>query len=330
MKRTFALALVLAAAVAYGPEFGLPYPDWWREPSPPRPSAGPRFDPAAFERWAEAQPKEVAPIVAFLRKHLRHVDQREFEASLATAFETFQKNHTSGKKLLFITIADMGGEAKSNAWVTALLREKFPRAFKDAAFLNLSGAMPRRQDLQKLKELVDSGEYRVVVADDGIYTGRQLADQVLGNVATLVDGLDVIVPFATTEAVERFEKGVKKAYGIPFKIHRAQTIPSFAEIWETMPEGERRALETLGVRRIFSESHTLTTFDHKLPDFVSFPRWIAEGFSLVKAAYGSYVPLDATEMVRQGRAGQPTPQHLFFRSGGEPYKCRQELGDVPG
>lgn len=322
-RRCVLFAAVVTAIGAAEP-FGIPYPSWWNGPVP-RPTEN-RFDRDAFERWASQQPTAVAPVVDFVRANLQVVSQKDFETELANSFESFAKIRDPKKKLLFVTYSNDEDRPKSNAWATALLREKFPGACRDAAFVNLPFPPTSGTHFEKLKTLVATGEYQVVLADDATYTGRQVLTQILPQLAKAADGIDLVIPYGTSELVDQLAKPEAKDYlKIPVRLHRTKTIPTVAELVARLPDGPRRALTgyPVHVRNLFNDNHTLTVFDHKTPDYVSFPRWLAEGHVLRKGPAG-YAPMTAVLQLQLGLVGPP-PTYPFLRKGAEPYRCLDDL-----
>lgn len=316
--------LVVAGAAAGENEYGVPYPSWWRRPTAPRPDpAFRRFDRDAFDRWAAAQPPEAAPVVDFLRNNLNHVTQQQFEAELGRAFDRFLESRTDSRPLLFVTFHRPHDVEKSGAWTTMLLRERYPEAFRGAAFYNLSSDHTGAADMRRLGELARSGNYRVVVCDDAMYSGRQMLDALL-RLAPHVRFVDVVVPFATKDAAQRLRRA---STGVT--LHSTREIPTIFELIAGMPQRAReRLLDALGgwPRELFTDRQTLTYFDHKHPDFFSFPHWVAEGLGLMK---------DVGRIVLRPPGSQVA--HPFLRTGGEPYKidcvaalaAQQQAGALP-
>lgn len=324
--RWAALAAFLALRLVAEP-YGVPYPAWW-DGRAPRPT-GTRFDRNAFDAWASHQPKEAAALVDFVRANLQHVSQAEFEAELIKTFEAFEKTRTPGKKLLFVTFTQGPNEPKSNVWATAMIKEKFPEATRDAAYMNLSISYADSKHVAKLKELVATGDYQVVLADDASYSGRQLMETILPNLSKWVGSVDLLIPFTADFVAERLEsKAAKDFYEIPIRLHRTKTLPTIGQMLAKLPAEMNIALTEYPIeaQKIFNERHTLTVFDHKTPDFMSFPGWLAEGHVLGKGA-GGFVPMNTVQRLQMGLTGPPAA-YPFLKDSQEPYKCDVNLKNL--
>lgn len=322
----FATFLLLAglflAEGTFAENFGEAYPAWWNQGRTPRPAEGfRRFDAVAFERWVAAQPAEAKPVVDTFREHIERVSQADFERELFALFQTTIVDVRDTRPLLFITLTGTE-ESKSGEWATSLIRERFARRCEGAAYLNLHFQDPSPEHLAKLRELAGAGRYRVVMVDDAIYTGRQMRNALI-RISRCVPQVDILTPYATDGATTLLH--MHRAWGIPVRLYRSKTIRTLRQIYEDLLPARREAIAlVVDAERIFADNKTMTLFDHKAPDFLSFPLWVREGYLLGRVG-GSLMPIDRGAAAIYQLTGAP-PRIPFIVENHEPYKtCRDHV-----
>ncbi len=299
-------------------------PDWWFTGQIPNRPAIHRFDHLAFERWAKAQPVELAPVVKFLRENLHEVGQEEFEQALRHSFSHFLKSRSNKKPLLFILPGAKDGKTKSQIWVAGLLRGLFPEEMKNAEFIVENDALGGPNfEAGELKKIC-SGNYHIVMADDGSYSGRQLYltfHNLLSEVRRAglpdIEQVNLVYPYVTNRAKARLGGERTKT-----PIYFSHLMPTVGELIKSLAPEQRKGLQDLGdnLWQVLDSENALTFFDHKLPDGISIPVAVWEG--LIFEMKDGHIKRK-TQTVPSDRAGGTWERPItipFLMRGNTPYQ----------
>lgn len=235
--------------------------------------------------WAKTFPEGEFRIFAqFILDHIHHISQEEFEGALRESVRRFNTN--VGRP--YVLILEKG---KSTEWAYALAREfnlRPPTAIVDA---NEADQIQR-----VLKENVDVVD--LVVVDDASYSGihiQSLFDRVRVNV---LDNrqfiLHTVVPFITKTA--RNVISDPNNLDVPpaqFEYYHVEIMPTIEELIAAAntPNLDLSTLKKFGPNILGQPSpdNTLTYFEHKIPDHVSFPEFVEKGYTVISGQFAGPV-----------------------------------------
>ncbi len=251
---------------------------------PPRPVCSNELDPVMAELWvaAHSSPEAKSAARAALQA-IKHISQKEFEETLHSCVLRFNEQLTPGTEYWTISWAN-----KSNQWAFGLalphLTTPPSRILeRDLAYATLDRSF-------KLA-LSHSTPQALVLFDDGIYSGIQMQG-IIGELSQLFLSHNMAVPpiyVVCAYATKVGQEFVQKTRGINVKLIIGQEIPSFWEQilkqkngnahWHTIRQmgGVGDVGDIRGVGSYY--------FDHKVPDYMSFPCFITDG--LVRSINGA-------------------------------------------
>lgn len=230
----------------------------------------PASNPIQIEKWqayVAAHPKRMQSCAESIGRHIEHVDHAAFEGALQLAIQTFLRtNEVSIKDGRFIIGIDDPGH--SGEWVTALAA----RLLRDSHELQETLLIYPDQQLGSSSGPSEKKPVQeVLVFDDAIYTGNRLGANLLALEDKWSDyeiHFHVVVAASTKYGKDSLE-GLKSPDGTfsdntVISVYSGRTLQTVEEI------DDNEFPDVLYESYTIFEGTTLTYFDHKLPDSMSF------------------------------------------------------------
>jgi tetratricopeptide (TPR) repeat protein len=231
----------------------------------PKPGAVTVNEPEKINAIMETSPPKFREIQKILVDNVQKISFEEFDAARKTTIvgeNGLNEILSDGKH--YAVVAGRGGIKKSANWVYELSKDEMAAAPEQVFHItdwewNSNSYM---------NELLERGVNRFVVFDDASYSGTELQEEFLKNLNSIfnsktrqVKDLEVIVvaPYVTKYAEEKMVSYAAKE-GIKLKLLKSEYLPEVRDF--LTPE----QLKTWGENR----GTTLTYFEHKVPDALSF------------------------------------------------------------
>lgn len=224
---------------------------------------------------------QTARVAAWLAKRMRFVSARDFYFRLLGMFEKFATVYESldgerrGVKIVWFMHS---GINRSGTWVSLLLW--------DAFYPYLDGIVSSAAEIRALETKEGWRRLLVIVPDDALYTGGQIANRISNDVLDLVSNSEnvdraffIAAPFWSARA----EMSVtRQTPGVFFPRHGPVTpnedMQTIKELLRKTPDAEKEKFAPrdqtafdFGFGLELSGGHVPTFFAHKLPDFISVP-----------------------------------------------------------
>lgn len=225
----------------------------------------PLFNPINMtlaQQWIGSHCSEGAKRVAkWMIDHVNHISHKTFEEGLAETVDDFNQQLAASADQNYAAIVTENG--KSNRWVTSLALKYLNRLPTEV----LSG----NHFLEQIKRLKIR---KLAFFDDAIYSGQQMSywlHKVLTEMKNLYKDNDfeayVVVPFIGSK--HRFE--FLKTMNDPFKVVKHRELPLVKTVLGQNKTFHDEVAEFCDISMYEHKIHTtLTYFDHKIPDFMSF------------------------------------------------------------
>ncbi|MBS0624536.1 MAG: hypothetical protein JSS32_00625 [Verrucomicrobia bacterium] len=234
---------------------------------PPLPQSHP-LQPRGVEGWINGHCFFQRPMARKIMKMVRHIPYGEFKTALLSTVRHFNSKIEGlpPNDRDYIAIAR---NYKSNGWVTDLVLPHLTHL--PTAIVNWDSSVKYFRKTHNVK--------RVVLFDDATYSGSQLSYMI----STLVDlkmdfspdpafKIYAAVPFMTNP--ERVVHDSIRPYVEIMEHVHLQTVG------EAFSEAECRVLESqYDLSQESRGSMGLTYFDHKVPDYLSFPNFLAKSLT---------------------------------------------------
>jgi GH24 family phage-related lysozyme (muramidase) len=253
----------------------------------PEPRVLPILDPEKAAEFVESEPdpdKKLAKQIMI--DNLNHVTHEQFQDSLEEVADAFNKEiGQTPYALLYDT-----GPHKSRRWTYSLAERHIQNKPVSKAYAVEEGEQKNRR-AQKIDENIREGIDTFVIFDDASYTGGQTSRSILGIIDRWQrinnDGskpkIIVALPHVASEAIQRLSKitgaeiTVLSSQGLRWNNQENNEVTgnilSGSEILDRLP------IEPEQKQRIRSKHNhilkPLTYFDHRVPDYRSFPVEVA-------------------------------------------------------
>lgn len=293
-----------------------------------RPVMKPPIRPRAFanfpiqrelDSWVDAHPDNVRKIARIAAKCIKYVPHKEFGVRLSHTLDHMCRQISLNRKGLF----DPSKEAfvlvepnKSNKWVADLARHDC--GFDAARYYRLGEKDAREfsqyvSTLTKETILEDFRGKSIILFDDGSYSGAQMVAHVRAVIEAIqkyrlpVQSIGIAIPYMTRHAYEALQR-IKEQSPIPIFIGQPEIIRSLKEMDATFGIGDQLCA-MWQLNRDDLAKLGLYLFDHKVPNYQSFPLDLAKG---------KVRDLDGRHVVRGRNDFVTVP---FFREEPPPYKA---------
>ncbi len=238
------------------------------------------FDLEKLRRWVNAHPRKWRPLIRLIAKNIHHVSQEKFEEALQEAVDDFKSKFSGSYLMMNLEMS----QPDSVEWVRSLVLEKgLP------APVNPDLSQSMIEALRANPEVLD-----VVIADDASYTGDALGSYILRIQEHFPERklrFHVLVPFMTRASVSTVKKKVSER--TPSKIYfykhrQIETLeeilkkasPKYIQMAKELYAGHHSDLNFDDYNFEHDKVRTLTYFDHKVPDTLSFFKHILDGWVL--------------------------------------------------
>jgi len=253
------------------------------EPGAPLPKLSKGINHSIAARWIDAHPPEYRRALEASIQVIKHISYEEFEREFARSINSFNAKMREEESFEYIALS---WQNKSNEWMLKLalpLLNKLP--FDVIDFQNIF----KQVDILQKKYSSFPEKLKIVIFDDGIYSGKQLHEIIsllsrTFKVKGLKIGLDyfVVCPFMTTAGIKNIISKLPHGINVFFSLYRE--IPGF--IQSIIDKFPKEAKEMIKIFKSIAYEKTdprllegLGTcfFDHKVPDKLSFPIFLSTG-----------------------------------------------------
>lgn len=293
--------------------------------SVPRPVRGNVIDRTKAQNWVEEFARQIPKKIRQKYKdfaqlivdNITHISQEQFEEQLQKSVKEF--NIAIGDKPYVVVFFNKKDEPKSNEWVYYLSLEKGLRPAKKIVYVSSASELQGRKFYDEDgNEITD-----ILYIDDAAYTGGQVSGNVYRGFSGGRQTVHIVIPFMTKQSVDRINDLTKSRKGIPginVQIYDHKMIETVAEIIKRTRKSQNLSEEVISelsnyVNISETESGTLTYFDHKLPDYVSFLSF--RGKTLLESPF---IVIDKNGFIDLVISGEP-----FVTKIESPYKTEEFL-----
>ncbi len=245
----------------------------------------PRIDQTQRIKWINAHEKKHQNLLTTVIGKVEIVSFAQFTEALEGCLKQLPKSQGPT-----ISLVEPG---KSQAWVNELAAFRYNTVFDHYVRLGEEAAasLPYSLSLMDERVLTDP-RLTVYIIDDGSYSGNQMAFNLSGVSRVFREygatpEISVIIPFITNVAIAKIKTTINELPNkVTFLFH--QVIPTLQETLErhlSRKVDQERALELVfsqkedpKSRKEYSQKVGLVIHAHKVPNAMSFPDEIAQGY----------------------------------------------------
>lgn len=241
-------------------------------------------DPEKMKEWENSFEDERAKtLAAFLAENVNYVSFEQFTGALMESTKDFMKQVEDRPYVVLVPRDHKENVHKSEVWVTNLAQmvtNNAPQAYVTEKEL--------RDYLREHPEVKD-----IALFDDASYTGERIGNSInTHKYASKINGtlnMHIVVPFMAKRALQNLvqNEGLPGTPGFKLLIHTSQTIPNVDELIqetfaeESLPEVKECLKKFFNLDVDYENENgfcpTLTYFEHKVPDSISFVESIRKG-----------------------------------------------------
>ncbi|MBX7066106.1 MAG: hypothetical protein K1X28_02635 [Parachlamydiales bacterium] len=262
---------------------------------PQNPSYGANFvNPHKLSAWAELHPPACRKAAKVIAANVRYINHITFTDRLSHTLRSLkdQLNKVHGRFRSDLDAHVLVEGHKSNKWVAELALQN--DGFQAAQYYRL-GEKQARAFLQSLeagntKKIQQEFQGKsIVLFDDGSYSGTQICEHIRGVVEAIqkynlqVKSIGIAVPFMTRHAfglLQNLKAEIAHDLHIPLIIGDFFRIPTLNDLVNThdgAPLFESTLRSMWGLEEDDLPKLGLYVFQHKVPNYQSFPDALAKG-----------------------------------------------------
>lgn len=248
-------------------------------PDVPIPIESKDFDRSQLEKFINLHPSDkLRELLSRLLAEINYVSFTEFTNALATQIEYINSHFTDRDFVIVNTDTERGKSPKSDHWATAIAKPNLKVKPNAVVMVSKLG--------EHLSQNPDTKN--IVIFDDCCYSGEQIRQLINGiwrekPEKTKALNTYVAVPYMTHDSEKTIQETGRRT-GIKTTLIQHRNIPNIEEIMSKLFKGaglekNKKLLDLVWDtgERVTVLSNTLTYFQHKVPDHISFPAYLREG-----------------------------------------------------